>query len=459
MKPYQGSIAFLPPSPTSPTTKNESMYFPLQVNTELLTPSPSPTPPLPSSASSSWKEPFTLYSPPVSPLTSIQDRTNQNTKKRSTPSPPPMPPAPWELHWKSVNVEQLTLENAKLQRANRLLKVDTERRVAEQLEPLDRRIETLTIANIRWQRSARLLQQELDDAKSQFDQWKLRALTNSQWMGPEYQFLVNTVNALQHQAQGKNEDCWEARAAADPTMTQLRKLLYQEHNLLASPNQQRVQDLEQELQLAQELLDEQAYDILTLKTELQHKNQLVTSLEKEINAMDDRLDELQELLGANSLTGHADLLKDHRCLPDAHDLSSHWHDESKSKSALLSLSLLDAKHLPDHDDNNEQMTRDLHRRPTSSIYSSSTLMTSHSSFSGAPELISFWKDAAAELQKDLGTRLLVSLPGAFPTGTSIIPPSSRSMVDTSHCFLLLATSLALASFFGYTDDVLKTIPI
>ncbi|KAI8060491.1 hypothetical protein BC940DRAFT_323254 [Gongronella butleri] len=360
-----------------------------------LTPSPSPSPPPLPQDTAEWAT-YTPYSPPMSPL--------------------PLPPGttlPWEVQWKSINIEQLTLENAKLQRANRLLKVASERRVAEHLEPLDRRIEALTEANVRWQRAARLLQQDLDDTRLQFQQWKQRVLANSQWMGPEYQFLVKIIHVLQLQAQGNGDDEWETRDTNEPSVTQLQQAMCENYRLLASPNEQRVQQLEMDLQAAHDLLDEQSHDILTLKNELQHKDHLVSSLEKELNAMDDRLDELQELV--NGAAGPLSLLPD---LQDTNDtVERHWTPQD---------------HLSG--------TPKKPKRPTSSIYSASTLMTSRSSFSG-PDLSSLWKDA---VQQD--TSLM--LPGSFPSG-----PFS-TITDLSDCFALLTTAIAIASFLDCSEDLL-----
>ncbi|KAG1448439.1 hypothetical protein G6F56_008942 [Rhizopus delemar] len=89
-----------------------------------------------------------------------------------------------------VQIEQLTLQNVKLQRTNRLLKVDTDNLIEQRTSPLEKMIEELTIANIKLQRTTRLLQQELDEKSSQANQQKENQILQMKSVGPEYEFLI-----------------------------------------------------------------------------------------------------------------------------------------------------------------------------------------------------------------------------------------------------------------------------
>ncbi|CEI99177.1 hypothetical protein RMCBS344292_13269 [Rhizopus microsporus] len=98
-----------------------------------------------------------------------------------------------------AQIEQLTLQNVKLQRTNRLLKVDTDNLIEQRTSPLEKMIEELTIANIKLQRTTRLLQQELDEKTEQLNRLKENQILQMKSVGPEYEFLVQNINLLQRQ--------------------------------------------------------------------------------------------------------------------------------------------------------------------------------------------------------------------------------------------------------------------
>ncbi|KAI8059869.1 hypothetical protein BC940DRAFT_247299, partial [Gongronella butleri] len=90
-----------------------------------------------------------------------------------------------------AQIEQLTLSNVKLQRANRLLKVDTDNVVEERTQPLRDTIRDLMLSNVQLQRSTRLLQQEVDERNRQFQRFQADQIRNMKNVGPEYEYLLN----------------------------------------------------------------------------------------------------------------------------------------------------------------------------------------------------------------------------------------------------------------------------
>lgn len=98
-----------------------------------------------------------------------------------------------------AQIEQLTLQNVKLQRMNRLLKIDADNLLEQTTNPLYKTIEQLTIANIKLQRTSRLLQLQLDEKSEQMNLMQQRQILGMKNVGPEYEFLVQNINLLQRQ--------------------------------------------------------------------------------------------------------------------------------------------------------------------------------------------------------------------------------------------------------------------
>lgn len=98
-----------------------------------------------------------------------------------------------------AQIEQLTLQNVKLQRTNRLLKVDTDNLIEQKTSPLQKTIEELTIANVKLQRASRLLQLELEEKVKEINTLKQNQIFQMKNVGPEYEFLVQNINLLQRQ--------------------------------------------------------------------------------------------------------------------------------------------------------------------------------------------------------------------------------------------------------------------
>jgi chromosome segregation ATPase len=117
-----------------------------------------------------------------------------------------------------AQIEQLTLQNVKLQRTNRLLKVDTDNLIEQRTSPLEKTIEELTVANVKLQRTTRLLQQDLNERLEELNGMKEKQIVQMKSVGPEYEFLVQNINLLQRQVNvlfrgiktDHKIDCWSS---------------------------------------------------------------------------------------------------------------------------------------------------------------------------------------------------------------------------------------------------------
>ena len=96
-------------------------------------------------------------------------------------------------------IESLTLQNVKLQRTNRLLKVDTDNLIKQKTQPLQETIRELTLTNVQLQRATRLLQQDLDEKSEAMENFKQEQIMKMKSVGPEYEYLVQMVNVLHRQ--------------------------------------------------------------------------------------------------------------------------------------------------------------------------------------------------------------------------------------------------------------------
>ncbi|KAL1920941.1 uncharacterized protein VTP21DRAFT_11576 [Calcarisporiella thermophila] len=97
-------------------------------------------------------------------------------------------------------VERLTLQNVRLQRANRLLKVEQENNTNSAKAEAEERCQVLKLQNVRLQRANRLLKQELDENILEIR--RLRSEAPLKEMGPQYEFLVQQVAFLHRQLAG-----------------------------------------------------------------------------------------------------------------------------------------------------------------------------------------------------------------------------------------------------------------
>ncbi|CAO3609252.1 unnamed protein product [Cunninghamella echinulata] len=233
-----------------------------------------------------------IYSPPTSPLilsSSYYDHPPDQTIQKRKSAPQLL----WEPQWEKVDIQSLTLENAKLQRANRILKVDREAWLQEQIQPLDEHIRELTVANIRWQRASRLLQQELDESQKELKTLKenqLQSSTLTSSMGPEYQYLVNMVHFLQdHYSQTSKK---ESISDQEYNLNQ-KNVDSDDHTIVKQQQQQekrntsyynkKIYQLEQKIQTLSNNLNSREHDVVLLTNDLSNKDQQVTQLNNQLN--------------------------------------------------------------------------------------------------------------------------------------------------------------------------------
>src|SRR4051794_22390906 len=96
-------------------------------------------------------------------------------------------------------VESLTLQTVKLQRVNRLLKIDADNLIKEKTKGLEEQIAGLTLQNVRLQRANRLLMEDLEERTKEVNQIREDAIIKMNAVGPEYEYLVQMVNLLHRQ--------------------------------------------------------------------------------------------------------------------------------------------------------------------------------------------------------------------------------------------------------------------
>lgn len=96
-------------------------------------------------------------------------------------------------------IEAMTLQNVKLLRTNRLLKIDTDNLIKQTTQPLQEKISELTLANIRLQRANKLLQMDVDEKTHELNHHREEEIIKLKSVGPEYEYLVQMINLLHRQ--------------------------------------------------------------------------------------------------------------------------------------------------------------------------------------------------------------------------------------------------------------------
>jgi hypothetical protein len=96
-------------------------------------------------------------------------------------------------------IEAMTLQNVKLLRTNRLLKIDTDNLIKQTTQPLQEKISELTLANIRLQRANKLLQMDVDEKTNELNFHREQEIIKLKSVGPEYEYLVQMINLLHRQ--------------------------------------------------------------------------------------------------------------------------------------------------------------------------------------------------------------------------------------------------------------------
>lgn len=93
----------------------------------------------------------------------------------------------------------MTLQNVKLLRTNRLLKIDTDNLIKQTTQPLQEKISELTLANIRLQRANKLLQMDVEEKTNELNFHREQEIIKLKSVGPEYEYLVQMINLLHRQ--------------------------------------------------------------------------------------------------------------------------------------------------------------------------------------------------------------------------------------------------------------------
>ncbi|KAI8354160.1 hypothetical protein BD560DRAFT_407755 [Blakeslea trispora] len=225
-----------------------------------------------------------------------------------------------------AQIEQLTLQNVKLQRTNRLLKVDTDNLIEQKTSPLEKTIQELTIANVKLQRTSRLLQQELNEKSHQLNMLKQNQILQMKNVGPEYEFLVQNINLLQRQLAGHPSCdeicCFTMKPIDQSTMVMtlpsgededeeveaqhicrpvIHSSISQGSYAIELENKiYRLEQLIEELDLEKEQIIRQHglkdNDVETLKKELRIKDEIVSQLEQDFMGLEDQIEHLQKEL-------------------------------------------------------------------------------------------------------------------------------------------------------------------
>ncbi|KAK4509027.1 Pre-mRNA-splicing factor [Mucor velutinosus] len=220
-------------------------------------------------------------------------------------------------------VEQLSLSNARLVRANRILKLDCDRIVEEQTTHLKQALKLSVEQNIRLQRANRLLRDDYLSQTEELNNIKMEQIRKMTNVGPEYEYLVQVINLLYRQLAGKS-DC-------ETTCCFTEKPLHSSSSLIVSPQKQQDNDemkhicrpeikshnipagglasaLEQENNQLRDgmdiliddrdalyqLLKDKEEDNETLKYELKVKDDIVKQLENDFEKMELEVNDLQK---------------------------------------------------------------------------------------------------------------------------------------------------------------------
>ncbi|ORX58234.1 hypothetical protein DM01DRAFT_1405855 [Hesseltinella vesiculosa] len=400
-------------------------------------------------------------------------------------------------------IEQLTLSNVKLQRANRLLKVDTDNLIEEKTQPLRETIRELMLSNVQLQRSTRLLQQDLEEKTKKFEAYQFDQLQQMKNIGPEYEYLVQMINLLHRQLNGdancestccytlapvdqstvvmtlppentEHEEAVEAQHICRPiihsSISQGSYAVDLEHKIKELETV--VEDMELDKETSQRQLRYKEEDLQMLKKELQIKDEVISQLEQDFLDLEEKLASVQ-----------------HKPPPSTHLSSPSPPPDPKRQSRLLMASKRRSLAIKDTDIL-EKMLRgdlDLHADPpspplvTPRVSESFTPQDKPAPIDASPPATptaSTWAASPTTPSTPL-PRAFSNLPPFFFTlsswkhffaksidapVTSVIPgdfvlthTTTHSHLHTSYLFAIVTILLALASLGGITDD--WTLPI
>ncbi|KAI8049446.1 uncharacterized protein B0P05DRAFT_563735 [Gilbertella persicaria] len=211
-------------------------------------------------------------------------------------------------------IEQLSLSNARLARANRILKLESDQIVEERTSQLKRALRMSAEQNIRLQRANRLLKDEYKTQTEKLNSFKQDQIRQMKNVGPEYEYLVQVINLLYRQLAGKSncestccftekpvqnqeeEEEENKKHACRPIVKShipagnLATILEQENNQLREGMDVLINDREKLYQL----LKDKEEDNETLKYELKVKDDIVKQLENDFEKMELEVTDLQK---------------------------------------------------------------------------------------------------------------------------------------------------------------------
>ncbi|KAI8882307.1 hypothetical protein K501DRAFT_251708 [Backusella circina FSU 941] len=417
-----------------------------------------------------------------------------------------------------AQIEQLTLQNVKLQRTNRLLKVDTDNLIEQKTRPLEQTIRDLTMANVRLQRASRLLQMEVEEKKSELNTYKQNQILKMKSVGPEYEFLVQMVNLLQRQITGKPtcEDtcCFTMQPIDQSTMVMtLPSTEYEEedeedeveaqhicrpiiHSTISQGSyamelenkiirlEQFIDELEQEKEQMTRQNGYKDNDVDTLKKELKIKDDIVSQLEQDFMGLEDQIEHLQKELQDQTMFSN-----DNNRKPVNRHLSVPVQRDPKRQSQLLmeskrrSLAIKDTDLLEqmlrgdlagfedsddnsvDNDDEEEEQVLDLGDNGDdddndSAITSNDMDEEKEEKESVTSRTVSPINDNSESLKGNLDESSCLTcnaFPCNFPCKHSPPKPSNHSENDPFALFTGVTLILGFASQMGVTDD--WTVPV
>ncbi|KAL9559009.1 hypothetical protein PS6_001001 [Mucor atramentarius] len=218
-------------------------------------------------------------------------------------------------------VEQLSLSNARLVRANRILKLDCDRIVEETTADLKQALKLSVEQNIRLQRANRLLRDDYLSQTEELNNIKMEQIRKMANVGPEYEYLVQVINLLYRQLAGK-PDCESTCCFTDKPLDSSSSLIVspqtdnnemkhvcrpqvKSHNIpaggMASALEQennRLRDgmdiLIDDRDALYQLLKDKEEDNETLKYELKVKDDIVKQLEHDFEKMELEVTDLQK---------------------------------------------------------------------------------------------------------------------------------------------------------------------
>ncbi|CAO3697974.1 unnamed protein product [Rhizopus stolonifer] len=117
-------------------------------------------------------------------------------------------------------IDHLKVTNVRLKRANSILKTESDRRVKEETTGLKQALKSLVEQNIRLQRSNRLLRDDFDTLREELKNVKQIQIQKMTHIGPEYEYLVQMVNALYKQLLSNESRCLKSCCfTGSPTIT------------------------------------------------------------------------------------------------------------------------------------------------------------------------------------------------------------------------------------------------